>query len=106
MKLPRTITIKGKQWRVRVKPKKLMLEDPDSWGLADCDDRIIYLDKSLDDEQRRWVFLHELCHAMLYESSVTRNTGGVPIALEEIICDNFADLLSSITISFTRPKKK
>ena len=107
MRIPRQFLIKGKRWTVRrTKDLKDENEEPCS-GLTDVTNRVIELDKSLTGDDLEWVFWHEYGHAFLYEAGVTGNTGGLSDLAEEIVCDNFADVMTTDkTVKFKRGRRK
>lgn len=104
---PLRFLIKGALWRVKFKPN---LRDDDGEpcsGLTDVTARSIRIDASLSGTDLLWVFFHEYAHAVLHESGVTGNTGGISDLAEEIICDNFADaLVRDKTVKWKRMKKE
>src|SRR4051812_4137487 len=94
MKLPRRFSLKGKTWVVILKKDLRDDEGNRVHGLTDFDLKIIYLDTDLKEPKKERIFWHEYCHALLWESGVTGNTGGLIDIVEEIICDSFADALT------------
>lgn len=95
MKIPKTLSIKGKEWTVEY---KWSLKDSDgnkASGLCDLNKRIIYIDRLLAKDDKLWVFWHEYKHARLYESGLIKNTGGFSRLAEEITCDDFADFMTA-----------
>jgi hypothetical protein len=75
-------------------------------GLTDANEKVIYLDRDIVDDGVAWVFWHEYCHAMLYETGVTVNSGGLSDLAEELICDSYADCMTlDKTVRFKRSKK-
>jgi Zn-dependent peptidase ImmA (M78 family) len=93
MKIPKKIKIKGKTWRIRLVPS-IIEDDEECQGLCNFDDRLILINKKLSEAQTKFVLFHEVFHALLHEAHVPRNVR-FSEALEEVICDSFADLLTS-----------
>jgi hypothetical protein len=89
MKIPDSIFIRGQKWRIRVR-KNLFKRDT-CYGLTSCEDRLIELDDSLRGLDIRRVLIHELIHAVLWESGATSHTTVIDPFLEEIICDAIAE---------------
>lgn len=107
MKIPKTFYLNGNRWTV--KRRKNLKDDDGSEcnGLTDTEVRVVYIDKSLEGTELTWVFWHEYCHALLYESKVTHNTGGLSDIVEEIICDSYADSQTKDKeITFKRRKRQ
>jgi len=91
MKLPKTIVIKGKTWRV-FRRWGLTLNGHKVYGLCDAEERIIVLDNCLTRDEVLKTFLHELNHAILHELGVwTLNAD-----FEEVIVEGFADVYTDL----------
>lgn len=91
MKIPKTFQVKGKTWSVEYKWK---LSDPEfgpCHGLCDPDKRIIYIDRLQPQEEKVKTFIHELGHAILFESHLNE-CGGVEGFVEEVIVSAYADV--------------
>lgn len=43
-------------------------DDRNLWGLCDYEQQIIYIRKSLSDQKKRQVLIHELTHAIMHEA--------------------------------------
>ena len=96
MRIPRSLTIRGKKWEIRFVDEDKM---DNCFGFADPENNLIQLSKSLTKDEIPRVFLHELCHAWLHEAGVTKLDhldSGIDDIVEEIICDNFAELMISL----------
>lgn len=63
-------------------------------GLCDPNSRIISIRRELPKEEKIKVFLHELTHALLFETHLSPN--GLDAAIEEILCDSIADCLNEL----------
>ncbi len=101
MRIPRHLYIKGHQWIIK-RAKRLK----DATGITEPDKKIIKLSTELTGAGLEWVFWHEICHGILEESGVTRNTGGITPLQEELICDAFADFMTtSINATVKRGKR-
>lgn len=90
MRIPKTFQVKGKTWSVKYEFK---LNDPEHGpcvGLCDPDKRIIYIDRLLPPDEKAKTFLHELGHAILFESHLNES-GGVEGFVEEVIVSAYAD---------------
>jgi Zn-dependent peptidase ImmA (M78 family) len=105
LKLPKTFYIKGTKWTCRRK-KKIKLEGDECTGLTDVDKKLILIKAGLGEQQEEWVFWHEYFHAILSETSVTGNTGGMSDLAEEIVCDAFAtSMVVDKIVRFKRARK-
>lgn len=104
MKLPSEVLIRKKKWKVRV--RKTLYEREKCYGLCWPDRALIEVDASLKGDELRWVFFHEYCHAMLWESGATSHDTEITDFVEEIICDAFADaMIEDKKVSFRRVRK-
>jgi Zn-dependent peptidase ImmA (M78 family) len=96
MPIPKRISIKGKTYKIRLR-KKLVHEDGQECdGLCDLETRTIYINKELNLKKQKEVLLHELFHAIVEEAHINpgvRFTEGI----EEVLCDAFADFLTTST---------
>jgi hypothetical protein len=105
MKIPKQFYIKGKLWKVR-RRKKIKLNGEDCSGLTDLDTLTITIHSELQGDRLEWVFWHEYFHAVLAETSVPGNTGGMSDLAEEIVCDAFATCMTSDkVVKFKRTRK-
>jgi uncharacterized protein YjaZ len=91
MKFPKRFKVKGKTWTFKLQENLRDDEGNKCQGLTDFDKRRIYVESALTGKHAEWIFWHEYAHAVLWESGVTGNDGGLPTLVEEIICDNIAD---------------
>jgi hypothetical protein len=91
---PKRFLVQGAEWKVRF--KNTIVDDSGDFcrGLTVPSKRKIILEKELEGEELEWVFWHEYMHAILYESGVVGNTGGIDELVEEIICDQFANAMT------------
>jgi hypothetical protein len=94
-KLPRSVTIGGKAWKVTLQDLDGLTGKDDTVGLTVYDSvtqrREILIDKSLEnDEQRMRVFLHELVHAIIFESKLPPDS--ICKTAEEVLCEQIAQL--------------
>jgi Zn-dependent peptidase ImmA (M78 family) len=105
LKLPKTFYIKGTKWTCRRK-KNIKLDGDECNGLTDVDKKLIFIKSGMDDAKEEWVFWHEYFHAILSETSVTGNTGGMSDLAEEIVCDAFAAcMVTDKIVRFKRTRK-
>lgn len=94
MIIPKRFTHKGKVWKVKIKSGLVHPDSCDCEALCDIETRTIFLDPSLKGNKKKEKFLHELFHVVIYEAHI--NTGvRFSEGLEEVLCDAFADLLST-----------
>lgn len=94
-KLPKSVTIAGKVWNVTVQDLYGLTGKDDVMGLTVYDSvtqkREIIIDKSLEkDEQKMRVFLHELVHAVIFESKLPPDA--MCKTAEEVLCEQIAQL--------------
>jgi hypothetical protein len=92
MKIPKQFNYKGRRWRVL---RELDLHHDDGTkchGICDTDAQIIYLEASLSKPVLTATFLHELFHVMMHQSRVPENAE-LTEDIEDILADNFSDLL-------------
>jgi Zn-dependent peptidase ImmA (M78 family) len=94
MRIPRKFTLKGKMWRVRYKAA-LQFEGVACDGLCNYSNRTITINQDLSKKERQDTFLHELFHAIIFEAHINRGTKFTE-GLEEILCDAFADALTTL----------
>jgi len=90
VRIPKTIDVKGKLWKVEYK-----------WNLSDegtlcdglCDDtlRTIFINRATPKEQRAGIFMHELLHALYYELNLQEATFSEDV--EEILVENTVQFL-------------
>jgi Zn-dependent peptidase ImmA (M78 family) len=94
MRYPKRFMHKGKLWKVMFEEDLKHEDGTECNGLCDTDDRIITLDASLKGDKKKRIFLHELFHVVIHEAHINP---GVPFSegIEEVLCDAFADLLST-----------
>lgn len=90
MKRPTFVKISGMKYKV-----KYTLEDPDAYGLTDSSINTIFLRDGLPEDKLIRVFVHEIMHAVIFETPFsTRKRFDV-----EEICDivgyHFVDMLSN-----------
>jgi hypothetical protein len=104
MKIPKTITVKGEKWKVTL-VKDLHDEDEKVKGLTHFDERLIQIEANLTGRERRQIFWHEVSHAIIWESHLSGNTGGLKTIVEEILCDSFGDYLAD-NASYKPRKRK
>ena len=90
MKLPRSILIKGSNWKVR-RRKHLDLDGQECYGLCDYSERTIWVQSGLDKELETLVFIHELIHASVHELHL--DLDGVT---DEILADGLSAILVSL----------
>lgn len=95
-KLPKSVTIAGKVWNVTVQDLDGLTGKDDVMGLTVYDSvtqkREIIIDKSLEkNEQKMRVFLHELVHAVIFESKLPPDA--ICKTAEEVLCEQIAQLL-------------
>ena len=91
MKIPRKVTIKGKEWRIMW--RKRILDDfgNECHGLCVSSQRKILLEKGMNRKQQKVVFLHELNHAILYECHVDLASD-----IEEIVVQGLAQVYAEL----------
>lgn len=94
MKLRKEFYVKGKLWRLEYKWRLTDKASGEAFlGLCDKANRTIYIDRSIDKETKWIVFLHELCHAAIFESH--SNDTSLTSDVEEVIAGSVADVFSS-----------
>jgi hypothetical protein len=90
MKRPISLKISGIKYRI-----KYTCEDPDALGLTDPETNIIYLRDGIPEDKLIRVLVHELTHAVIFETPFSTRKR---FDLEEI-CDivgwHFVDMLRS-----------
>lgn len=93
-KLPRSVTICGKVWKVTVQDlDSIAGSDSGILGLTVFDPvtqkREIIVDKSLETEsQKIRVFIHELIHAVIFEAKLPPDS--ICKTAEEVLCEQVA----------------
>lgn len=107
MNLPKTVKIKGKTWTVRL-TKNLQDETGEEVnGLTDTEKRTIEINAELKGTNLLLIFWHEFTHAVLKESHLSGNDGGLETIVEEVICDSMADaLVPYVTFKPRKVKRK
>lgn len=85
MKIKDKYTIKGHEWRVIFLDQ---VDEEDSMGECECTNRIIYIKDGLEEEEEVATFLHELLHAIMFESGI--HCTSVSSDVQEIICENIS----------------
>lgn len=97
MKIPKKLTIKGKQWKVSY--KKSLEQDGDCLlGLADPDSRTIYLSKECSPTQVLPTFMHELMEAIIFELHLADHDNSISPLAKEVLCDGVADVMLDLFI--------
>lgn len=102
MRIPKEFTHKGKHWKVIQTADPKHEDGTDCEGLCDCENRVIILDARLKGKAKKTAFLHELFHVVVFEAHINQGVR-FTVGLEEVLCDAFADLIST---SFTNIKWK
>lgn len=92
MKLPKSILIKGKEWKIEYKWGLRSGSDLVD-GLCDPNIRTIFIRRELLVCEKPAVFFHELVHAVLFEAHLSYNDGWVDGLIEEVICDSVSSAL-------------
>lgn len=93
MRVPKSILIKGKRWKVNY---KWNLRDDDNHpcdGLCEYKIRTIWIDRALPKAERPQTFLHEIIHALIYELHL--NTS-LPSEVEEVLAEGISQYLFEI----------
>ncbi len=105
MRIPNKFTHKGKLWTVLYEADLKHDDGTECDGLCDLDERIIYLDAALTGRKKKQTFLHELFHVLIFEAHIN---AGVRFSegLEEVLCDAFADLITTSFSSIKWKKRK
>ncbi len=103
MKIPKSVLIKGKRWRVRL-VKDLRDEGESIQGLTTYEGRLIQIHADLKGETLGVTFWHEFIHAILWESHVSGNDGSPEDFVEEIICDAIGSALYDHVV--LKPKRR
>ena len=91
MFIPDQFKVKGKLWKVKF-IHDLREDHEKVSGVCDTDKRVIELDSKLRSTKLRLTFLHELFHALAFESHTTDLMSD---DLEEVLADSFADLIET-----------
>jgi len=88
-----TLKIYGQEWKVIYMPE-INMGDHKAAGLCDPQSATIYMDENMDDAMTACTFFHELFHA--YVRRMGMINANLSPELEEIIADQFGQLLSEI----------
>lgn len=91
MKIPKEILVKGKTYEIKL--IKTLIKDEEAEGTCDEATRTIKIDSSLKGDSLKSCLLHEIGHAIQYETGMAQ---GFDEALQEIITDNFANVLTDL----------
>ncbi len=86
-KIPRKLTIKGSEWKIRLKKKikdKGILCD----GLTHKTKKLIEIDATLSPKHKKLTLIHELLHALIEETCVDISEDN-----EEVIVENITRFL-------------
>jgi Zn-dependent peptidase ImmA (M78 family) len=81
MMIPREFALNGSIWRVGYK-WNLTYNNSRVDGLCDPVEKLILIDRSLDDESKFWVFIHEFMHAVMDENNIGHNSSDESLRLE------------------------
>jgi hypothetical protein len=95
MTLPKQFHVKGKLWRLEYKWRLVNDDGVLCDGLCVPATRMIYIDRLVEKDRKPGVFLHELNHAILFESHLGE-MGGVDGFQEEVICASISDVYTSL----------
>ena len=87
------IKIYGQVWKVAYMPE-INMGDHKAAGLCDSQSNTIYIDSTMDDSLTACTFFHELFHAYVRRMGMVN--ANLSPELEEIIADQFGQLLSEI----------
>ena len=102
MKLPRSHTIFGRKYKIRIKRNLTSEEGHPAWGFHDPESRIIFIDPSKDNCTPH-TFLHEAFHAVIHTISIDQSLDG---KVEEIIVDSLSTyLVENYNICLKNPKR-
>ena len=93
MTIPNKFKYKGYVWKVLTELDLHHDDGTKCHGICDTTARIIYLESSLPKSVKEATFIHELFHVMVHESRVPENAA-LTEDIEDILADNFSDLLS------------
>ncbi len=99
MKLPKQVTILGQKYSI-VQQNELKSESKDVWGSVDLVKKTIYLDKSQTDIEKISTLIHEMGHAVFFESAINLTT--IHHDVEEILVEQIA---KTITNNLFKKKK-
>lgn len=106
MNLPKKFHVKGKVWHLEYKWRLTTADGTPVDGLCMTGDRTILIDRLVEKDRKIEVFLHELNHAILFESHLGE-MGGVDGFQEEVICASIADVYMSLfTIKLRKAKSE
>lgn len=99
MKIPRSVIISGKKWKIVLK-KELRNDGTETiMGLCDSGTRTIYLDSSLEKNDLALTFWHEFTHAVLSEAHISSNSSaGLAEIVEEVICESMAEAILGLKV--------
>lgn len=87
MKIPKTIQVVNKEWRVEYK-WNLRYDGHKCDGLCCHETRTIFIDRSLSKQEKEETFLHEYLHAIIAELGIKRKS--LPIVLEELLVESLS----------------
>lgn len=94
-RIRRNIKIKGQQWQViftwNLRDDKLQKVD----GLCDPSKKTIFIDRMVPNEDKWFVFFHELIHAIIYELHLNED-GGIDGITGEILAEGITVALHDI----------
>ena len=92
MKIPKTITVYGKKYKIKRMKNMKDEKGNDLLGLHESDKALISIDSELKGEQLIKVFMHELGHAV--QDRVGVDQCEISSDLQEIIVESMATFLS------------
>lgn len=93
MRIPKTILVKGKRWKIFYKWNLMDDDGCKCDGLCEYKARVIWLDRSLLKSEKVQTFLHELVHALIYELHL--NTS-LPGEVEEVLAEGISQYFLEI----------
>lgn len=93
MRIPKSILVKGKRWKVAYKWNLKDDHENPCDGVCDTTNRTIFLDRALPKTERPQTFLHELIHAVVYELHL--NTS-FPDEVEEVLAEGLSQYFLEI----------
>lgn len=103
MRLPKSIRIFGKKFRINVQNNLKDDEGNQVLGLFDPSRSVIHLDKDQDRKEMMHTLIHELCHAVCWRVSIRQSN--LSEELEELIVDTFATMaVETFDLRFKRKK--
>ena len=98
-KMPRTLTILGRKYKLRFVSEKKMQEiiNVPAWAAVDFDNKQILVQETLSPEEAMLSIIHEVGHIAQSVSGINQV---IPLELQEILCETnanaFADLITSL----------